>query len=350
MWESDWKRFVDELPDDHCPLLLNRMGLTVPGFRKGAKNIPPSKARAALRAAPQRHNGKPFLDWFQKEFGELVSDLESLSAEEFEKKQDEYLKEYPPRIISIAIMMTQSELHAKWQSILDQLEAKQAELQATAVAGALERQNQELTEQLATRERELEEARKREKSLETERRKLSRKLEQLAAELEKFQEQRQNELRNLQSELDQLRQENERLHDRIRELQERNEQLSARVERYREARRQDDSLFQLYRSLSNHLVDEPEDVDRRVLLIGDSLPVQYFRVHGKTVRIDSLSSPGAIDEQFLSTCQSYDKIVMLSSCPHKVRLRLYRYLGGLVTEIGGLSDFGSVFTAEEGLA
>lgn len=375
MWESLWEQFIDELPDHQCNDVVESVGIPVPGFRRGAKNIPPSKARMALKSAPARRRGKPFLDWFQNKFEDLVSDLDILSADELEGRREQYVDKYPARLVAVAVAMRRPELLESWQPWLDEQVEKQSEQIAQKMLEALTKQVEALTERLAARDKELEEAKRREKALESEQRKLTRRADELIVRLEKAEYELRNadekrkaavqaiqmerneaiakyeemvgQFSSWEAELEQREADVRELRNQGKVLQDRIEQYEERIARYRESRLQAESLFLLYRSLSGHLSDAPEDVARRVLVVGDSFPEQHFRVSDLVLRVTGVSSPEQVDGEFVDLCKTFDQVIVLSACPHRVRMGLYQHLGSGVTEIGGLSQFASAIVGEE---
>ena len=347
LWETYWERFIEQLPDDKCVALVQRMGLPVPGFRKGARNIPAPTARKLLRDAPARREGEPFLKWFRKDFGSLLSDLEHVSDGDPEKIIEQYIQKYPPGILPVALAMIRPDLLERWKPLLEDKTARQGELTNKERIETLQRQISALSNRLMLRERELDEARRREKGLEQEKRKLEQRLEELSAQFAKLEREAAAERTKLHSELSLANAEIQTLRATQEQLQQQKELLIDRVARYRDARRQDEVLLQLYRSLTRYLPETTDDVDQSILVIGETFPAQYVRVSGKRVRIEAVAAPTEVDEEFISLCGTFDNVVMLSSCPHKVRLRLYRQLGGHVTEIGGLHEFASLLELGE---
>lgn len=368
VWQDAWKTFVAKLSNDERRALLADMGLTVRGFRRNAKTIPPQKVQATLEAAPGARKGSPFFEWFRTRFSGLVNDVESLSDDELGEKQDEILDSYPPEIVTIALAIIRPSLLESWESAI---EDKAISLEASQImerSDRLEGEVADLRGRLDERTGELELSKKEVQALTNENRKLQRRVQDLMDQLAHAKREAEREITRREAETTaarrQIQEKQQQVHDLTAQLERQSRalkgaqtegaglrlqinELSAKIEQYRQSRLENEGLFRLYRSLSGHREDDADGASMRILIIGEAFPSQTFDLFGRVVRFETISPPDEIGPEFVDMCKEYDRVMLLSSCPHKVRLGVYQQLGPIVTEIASLSEVRSEIIIEE---
>lgn len=104
----------------------------------------------------------------------------------------------------------------------------------------------------------------------------------------------------------------------------------------------------MYRSLSGFgEAFRDEDERLRVLVIGDDFPEQHFHLDRGRIEAAAVAAPETIDDDFVALCRSFDRVLLLSTCPHPIRLGVYERLGRLITDISTLDDFAAAIFDEE---
>lgn len=372
MWQDLWKQYVDSLSDTERWKLFRHMRLSADGFRPGARKIPPQRVYTQLLAVPATRGAEFFIDWFRATFGQRWDRFQNGSAEELRPRLYEFLQDHPPLILKLALALVRPDLVDLWDDQIEFLAQRDeafskridelaAELrEAKQQALQLERQRQTALKALEKQEAELERAERSAAEWKQRAEEARQAAEQRRAALEAELE----ELRRIHREQAAAAQE---LETRLQELERAREQdaatigiLQEQVEAYRRRRLETESLYQLYRGLSGFVApetpvpfatagepfayavadgnQEPGDAHLRLLVVGDAFPPQMFRFRGELVRIEAVHPPEELEGPFLQRCAGYDRVVLLSSCHHRVRLRLYQALGGNLLEVSSLSQ------------
>gem|GEM_PF-3646990 len=360
MWQDVWKQYVDSLSEDQRREIFESMGLQVRGFRKGAKTTPATAIRNQLQAAPSKRDGKLFLHWFRNAYAGLLEHLEEAPWEQLDAEVYELVQKYPSAIVRIAFAIARPELAEAWEDRLKylvELEARHHEQRERLMEelGAVKKRISELDGELrkAGREREKLEAEveklRREvaewkQRADEARREGARERDALAGELERLKQQYDEQLLSAAALQERLAQaERERAQDAATI-----DQLAQKVAAYQRRRLEAESLFQLYQALAGRVEALPEeavaagypedDADMRFLVVGDEFEAQLVNVQGRLLRFESAAAPEHPDDAFAARCAGYDRVILLSACPHRTRLWMYQQLGARVIEVSSLSQ------------
>ena len=68
---NPWVDYLESIDREQRLRLINEFGLSIQGFRKGAKNIPDPLVLQVLKDIPRRYK-KRFRNWFESEYGQLL--------------------------------------------------------------------------------------------------------------------------------------------------------------------------------------------------------------------------------------------------------------------------------------
>lgn len=368
-WENHvvkpWKTYVANLPRDQLQALVDDVGIRIPGFRRGSMNMKnmqglhENRVRNALERAPSTRNGEPFLKWFKRRYRDLLDDLASVAGEDHEP--DRVLQEYPAEIVIIALSVARPDLLERWKERIAERGQNGATGEVSEPDPAEESQLGELQRRLEAIGSELEALRQNTAVLDRENRKLKRQTEALHRRLQRTQAEAERNLAKKDADIRTLREQYQHKSARCAQLESQLEEARGELQRiqavnddlmrqmadYQNARRERDALFRLYRALSGHTETEDGAADKRVLLIGETFPTQTFRVGGRLVRLEATAPPPHIDSDFVRRCQTYDRVVLLASCPHRIRLEAYWRFGSDITEIPGLAELRNEMIFEE---
>ena len=365
---NPWVDYLESIDREQRLRLINEFGLSIQGFRKGAKNIPDPLVLQVLKDIPQRYK-KRFRNWFESEYGQLLRETAECPVDQVGESGRGWLEKYPTSIIKLALLVsgrkdTDAALQRLESAIQDngQQTTGQADSETEKKIHSLEERLSQLEQRLHELETENKNLQAQNKKLQSERMSLQNKItrnqkeyqdkldkerERSVAWQQKYEE-RVAEIKHKDEELDQvvrlLQDTEQQLTAKSRRIDELEKDLQSNVGKLEEQRR----LLDVYKAL-NQTSENVEDKNiPTVLVVGVEFPRVQMKIGETTYVLEGIADYQK-ESDLAELCKDYERIVMLSLCHHRVRIQLNRLCGTRLREIPSIYQLRDALVNERGL-